>query len=173
MKLPHRVSIATTALVMLLTAAFLNQRAAAQEVPEITELSYVDNQYMQEQRDALDTLARNSLGRQFKGETESDLKLLQALLDEKLVRPDQVRELQGMGILLGDLLANDLDMHWVIYEDRRGRSRALRYKNSQEYLFPVTMISRRQTVGNDKPVAEIYDKAYAIIDPLRSQLPFQ
>jgi hypothetical protein len=61
----------------------------------------------------------------------------------------------------------------VIYEDALGRSRALRYRQSQEYLFPITMISRRQEADNHTPVAAIYQKAYGIIDPLRPELPFR
>ena len=78
-----------------------------------------------------------------------------------------------MGIIMGDLLAADLDMHWVVYEDAQGRSRALRYRQSDEYLFPVTMISRRQEVGNQTPVTVIYQKAHDIIEPLLPAQPFQ
>ncbi len=136
-------------------------------------LSFVDKQYMQQQREELDALARRHLGQRFTGSTEEDLALLQSLLDRKLVRPDQTRQLQGMGIILGDLLANDLDMHWIVYEDPAGRSRALRYRESDNYLFPVTMISRRREAGSDTPVKTIYQKAYDIIAPLRPPLPFQ
>ena len=37
-----------------------------------------------------------------------------------------------MGVIMGDLLAADLKLHWVIYEDRQGRSRALR--DGERYL---------------------------------------
>ena len=85
----------------------------------------------------------------------------------------RARELQAMGVIMGDLLAANLDMHWVVYEDAKGRSRALRYRESNEYLFPITMISRRQEADNDTPVAVIYQKAYDIIAPLRPELPFR
>ena len=75
--------------------------------------------------------------------------------------------------VLGDLLAADLGMHWVIYEDKYGRSRALRYGQSEEYLFPVTMISRRQEADNQTPVVDIYQKAHDIIDAVKPPLPFQ
>ena len=118
-------------------------------------------------------LAAASLGRRFNGNKNSDLQILQLLLDRRLVTPEQTRELQAMGVIMGDLLAADLDMHWVIYEDRQGRSRALRYRETEEYLFPITMISRRQEADNHTPVAAIYQKAYDIIAPLRPALPFR
>lgn len=167
-----RRPFAPRSLLLGLLLACLPLHELAAEVA-ISELSYLDRQYMEQQRTDLDALARRHFGRQFNGETEHDLALLQSLLDRRLVRADQTRELQGMGIVLGDLLAHDLGMRWVIYEDKAGRSRALRYRDSDNYLFPVTMISRRREAGNDTPVESIYQKAYDIIAPLRPELPFQ
>ncbi len=145
----------------------------ADNTVRIGDLSQLDRQYMTQQRDLLNDMAALELGRSFTGDKDNDLQLLQLMLDRRLVRPDQTRELQAMGVIMGDLLAADLDMHWVIYEDAHGRSRALRYKESDEYLFPVTMISRRQEADNNTPVALIYQKAYDIIAPLRPALPFR
>jgi hypothetical protein len=147
--------------------------AAAQNNVRIGELSDMDRQYMTQQRDSLQSLASTELGRSFSGDRNNDLQILQLLLDKRLVKPDQTRELQAMGVIMGDLLAASLDMHWVIYEDAHGRSRALRYKETDEYLFPVTMISRRREADNDTPVADIYQKAYDIIAPLKPAVPFQ
>lgn len=146
---------------------------AVAQPPQIDDLSYLDRQFMDEQRSLLEDLARTQYGYGFTGVKDDDLKLLQRMLDERVVAPDQTRELQAMGVIMGDLLAEDLGMHWVVYEDNRGRSRALRYLQSDNYLFPITMISRRREAGNTKPVAEIYQKAYDIIAPLRPEVPFQ
>jgi hypothetical protein len=146
---------------------------SAQAEVKVGDLTVVDKQHMQGLRTTLDDLARRHFGRQFNGDTDNDLALLQSLLDSSLVRADQTPELQGMGIVLGDRLAEDLGMHWVVYEDEYGRSRALRYRDSDNYLFPVTMISRRREAGNDTSVRAIYQKAYDIIAPLRQTLPFQ
>lgn len=147
--------------------------AAAREDVRIDALSPLDEQYMAQQRASLADLAASRLGRSFSGNRQADLELLQLMLDRRLVRADDTRQLQAMGMIMGDLLAADLGMHWVIYEDSLGRSRALRYRDSDEYLFPVTMISRRREAGNDTPVADIYRKAYDIIAPLRTPLPFE
>jgi hypothetical protein len=158
---------------LLLSALLLTAVANAQPEARISDLSQLDRQFMAQQRETLDNLASSNLGRRFSGNKENDLQILQLLLDRRLIRADQTRELQAMGVIMGDLLATDLGMHWVIYEDNQGRSRALRYRQSQEYLFPITMISRRQEAGNDTPVAAVYQKAYGIIDPLRLELPFR
>jgi hypothetical protein len=139
--------------------------------PVTGELSVLDRQYMLQQRARLDELARNHLGRGFSGERERDLDSLQRLLDRRLVGPDQTGELQAMGIVLGDLLAAELDLHWVVYEDEIGRTRALQDRRSGNYLFPVTMISRRVEVGNSESVRAIYDRARDTVKAHRNALP--
>ncbi|MFT6956054.1 MAG: hypothetical protein ACJAYC_001056 [Halieaceae bacterium] len=140
---------------------------------EISQLSYIDRGYMGQQRENLNNLAAIKLGRQFHGDRSNDLSILQALLDQRLVRKDQVQALQAMGVIMGDLLAKELGMDWVVYEDKIGRSRALRYQLTDNFLFPMTMISRRRTVGDTTPINDVYQKAYDIIAPLRQPLPFQ
>lgn len=151
----------------------LSMPALAQDPARISDLSPVDQQYMAAQRASVEEIARRYVGKGFTGAREHDITLLQRLLDQRLVRPSQTEELQAMGIILGDVLANELDMHWVVYQDRVGRSRALRYKKTDNYLFPVTMISRRQEAGSDTPVAAIYQKAVAAMEPVIAPLPYQ
>ncbi len=147
--------------------------ALGQDNVRIGELTNTDLQYMADQRANLDDLATRNFGHPFNGNKDNDLTLLQRLLDKRLVSPDQTRELQAMGVIMGDLLAADLGLHWVIYEDRMGRSRALRYKQSDNYLFPMTMISRRQEADNHTRVTAIYRKAHDIMAASIPALPFQ
>ena len=147
--------------------------ALGQDIVRIGELTNTDLQYMADQRASLDDLATRNFGHPFNGNKDNDLTLLQNLLDKRLIRPDQARELQAMGVIMGDLLAADLGLHWVIYEDRVGRSRALRHKQSDDYLFPMTMISRRQEADNHTPVTAIYQKAHDIMVDSIPALPFQ
>ncbi len=162
---------ATPLLVLLL--ALVTSAVRAQETVRVAEPSYLDRQYMARQRERVETLAAERLGRAFTGERDRDLGTLQLMLDRGLVRNDQRELLQAMGVIMGDLLAAELGMHWVIYEDDLGRSRALRYRDTDNYLFPITMISRRREADNLTPVADIYRKAFDIIAPLRTPGPFQ
>jgi len=146
---------------------------APEEDARITELTQLDQRYLAQQRADLEELARAGLGAFFTGDPDTDIPVLQRLLDEGVIADDDRRRLQAMGVVLGDLLADELDMHWVVYEDEVGRSRALRYRESANYLFPATMISRRREAGDLTPVQAIYDKAVRIIRPLQDPLPFQ
>ncbi|MEM9253979.1 MAG: DUF3806 domain-containing protein [Pseudomonadota bacterium] len=146
--------------------------ASAQEDPRIESLSQLDRSYMANQRQQIVDLAARHLGRGITGDTDRDLAVLQALLDRGIVRDTDEETLQAMGFVLGDLLADDLDMQWVVYEDSVGRSRALFYRPTDTYLFPVTMISRRRAVGNDTSVADIYQRAHDIVTSSIPPPPF-
>jgi Domain of unknown function (DUF3806) len=158
---------------LMLFGLSLGPSAQAEDELLISDLSPIDLQYMQQQRKSLQELASLKLGRRFIGERKRDLSILQALLDNNLVKGEQTQELQAMGVILGDHLAENLGMHWIVYEDKLGRSRALRYKETGHFLFPITMISRRRAVGNTDSVEAIYQKAYDTIDALLDPLPFQ
>jgi hypothetical protein len=148
--------------------------AMAAETPgRVSALGTVDTQFMQQQRQRIDQLARFDLGRQLRAEEDSDIDILQTLLDRKLVNAEQTVELQAMGVVLGDLLAAKLDMHWIVFEDRHGRSRALQLGDSENLLFPITMISRRVEAGATVDVRAVFDKALGLIEPYRKPLPFR
>ena len=169
------MSVHTTPLRLfaLLLALLPAVGAVGSDAVGISEISFLDRQYMAQQRTVLEDLTRRHFGRTFNGNRDNDLGLLQRLLDHRLVRNDQTRELQAMGVIMGDLLATELGLHWVIYQDDLGRSRGLRDGDTDTYLFPITMISRRWEVGNRTPVDEIYDKARTAVIDSRPELPFQ
>jgi len=141
--------------------------------PRIYELGATDRAFMERQRQRIDELARFSLGRQIRSEKTNDLSVLQTLLDRRVVKPEQTLELQAMGVVMGDLLKQELGMQWVVYEDKHGRSRALQLGRTENFLFPVTMISRRAEVGAAVDIADIYKKAMSLMEPYRLPLPFR
>ena len=125
---------------------------------KIEPLTSIDKQFMTEQRQRIEQLA-NRLGRNLSGKEDRDIDTLQRIIDDRLIAADDTLSLQAMGVILGDLLADRLSMEWVVYRDSRGRSRALRYRDTEVYLFPITMISRRQEADNNRRVRSIYDEA--------------
>lgn len=130
----------------------------------VEPLSPLDHNFMANQRAEIESLA-NQLGRRLTGDPERDIDTLQALLDSGLVANDDTLTLQAMGVVLGDLLAKTLTMDWVVYRDRAGRSKALRYRQLDVYLYPVTMISRRREAGNTRAVKDIYQTTVAKTRP--------
>lgn len=128
----------------------------------------LDHAYMAQQAARIDELAARQLGRRLQGD-DSDLDLLQTLLDRQVVRAGDELNLQAMGIVLGDLLAGEYRLDWIIYKDDRGRSRALRIGRDNQVLFPSTMISRRIKAGADVDIRAIYNSAGATVERVRAQ----
>ena len=131
----------------------------------IEPLTAIDQQFMTEQRMRVEQLA-NRLGRGLTGVVDRDLDTLQRILDERMVPVEDTLTLQAMGVVFGDLLGERLDMDWVVYRDSKGRSRALRYRQIDVYLFPVTMISRRQEGGSERRLKPLFDDTVRDTRPL-------
>lgn len=162
-------------LYLLLAVLTLSPLApATAQLPEkrIAALSPLDRQYMDQQRQLINELTLANYGGRC-CRREADLDYLQRLLDDRIVRGEQIQELQAMGVVMGDLLASELELHWVVYEDAKGRSRALQLDETDNFLFPVTMISRRRAAGDSTPVLEIYRSAVEALEAARPPLPFQ
>jgi hypothetical protein len=45
----------------------------------------------------------------------------------------------------------------VVYRDRAGRNRALRYRQDDIFIFPMTMLSRRLSARATLDVSNLYD----------------
>ena len=133
----------------------------------IEPLTLIDRQFMTAQRERVEQLA-NRLGRGLTTNVDRDLDTLQRILDDRMVPSDDTLTLQAMGLVFGDLLGQRLDMDWMVYRDRKGRSRALRYREIDIFLFPITMISRRQEAGSDRRLKSLFEE---IVVDTRPQLP--
>jgi len=150
---------------LLVASVVLVSLTQAADRATVSPLTPSDARQLEHQRQIIKDMAALHLGRSFTGEKERDLDTLQQLLDQRVVESDEISNLQAMGVVLGDLLAHELDMQWIIYEDEEGRSRALQLGPTQNFLFPITMISRRVEVGIKLNVADVYAKAVAEMEP--------
>jgi hypothetical protein len=124
---------------------------------QIQSLTAIDRQYMGEQRKTVEGLA-NRLGRRVSGIATRDLNTLQEIIDRRWVDAEDVQTQQALGIVFGDLLAEELGFDWVIYRDKKGRSRALRFREEDIYVFPITLISRRLSAGAALSVASLFEE---------------
>jgi len=111
----------------------------------------------QKQRQLADELARRHLGTPLTGGEIRDLETLQRLLDGRFIDREDVFDQQALGLALGDVMAKNLDLHWVVVDDDYGRSRALRWKEEEDLFFPVTLISKRIQQRRPVEVDDLYD----------------
>ncbi len=88
----------------------------------------------------------------------SDLAKFQQLVDRKVIRQNDVEEWQALGVVFGDVLVTELGMHWVSFKDNLGVSKALRWKNTENYVFPITLFSKRVQFKEKIDVNAIFEK---------------
>ena len=108
-------------------------------------------------RAAKDLMARRLGIVRIRGD-RSDLPLLQQVVDRKVLRKTLIEEWQGIGMLFGDIMAKEFGLKWVSYEDERGANKALRYRKTENYFFPVTLFSKRVRFDEDIDMYEVYAK---------------
>ncbi len=135
---------------------------------KITSFEASDEEYVKRQYELIQEVANSKLAKRFNGNKAHDLELLQQLIDSHAVKSDQRRELQAMGVVLGNTLAQEFELRWVVYRDSVGRSRALQIDETKRVVFPMTMISRRLEVDARANVQEIYAKVSGIIEYTRA-----
>ncbi len=116
-----------------------------------------------QRRTAKDLLARQLGIVNFTG-AKRDLASLQQLVDRRILRDNQIEEWQAIGVLFGDILAREFRLTWVNYEDDLGSSKALRYRKTDNFVFPVTLFSKRLRFGEKIDMNEIYAKLEAEIN---------
>jgi len=139
-----------------------------EEVQSAVEpLTEGDLRKLDRQRGLVDALARRHVGFPMTGGAVDDLRVLQELIDNRALAVDQTFELQSLGVVLGDVLAEQFDLEWVIVDDRYGRSRALQYGSRDDVFFPVTMISKRYEKNIPVDIEELYRKVESEVAKLR------
>ncbi len=133
----------------------------------VSPLSGIEERRLREQRALVEELSQRHIGTPITGgQSLDDLRVIQEILDKGVLKADQIYELQALGVALGDVLAAQHDLEWVSVEDEFGRSRALRYGDGEDLLFPVTMISKRVEGKLRFRVVDVYEKAVRTVEEL-------
>ncbi|MFN3236379.1 MAG: DUF3806 domain-containing protein [Pseudomonadales bacterium] len=125
---------------------------------EVNDLTIGQRAIMAAKRRAAKDLLARQLGVVKIRGTEEDLRILQQVVDRKILTKSQIEEWQGLGILFGDILAHEFHLKWVNYEDELGANKALRYRDTENFFFPVTLFSKRVKFDEDIDMFEVYAK---------------
>jgi len=124
----------------------------------VSDLTRVQIQHLASMRlIAKDLLARKAGVISIKGR-QQDVAALQRMVDRRVLRTDQIEEWQAMGVLFGDILVNEFSLVWVRYEDELGISKALRWRKTDNFVFPVPVFSKRVKYREKINVQAIYDQ---------------
>ena len=101
---------------------------------------------------------------------EGKLSLLDAILKNKWIEPNEAIKLQCLGITFGDALAQKLGLKWIAVEDEYGRDPALIVEGTSIITFPLTSISKRVENGEEVDVFNLFDNACSKINELKQKL---
>jgi hypothetical protein len=134
------------------------------------DLGQDDLDWLAGQRSRIEALIEGNTDALTKYQTNAGkLGVIRAVLDAKAFRPDQTYELQGLGVILGDALADQLGMAWKMVEDEHGTSPCVVLQGTSIVLFPQTMISKRVERGEQVDVFDLFNGIVAKIEELRSK----
>jgi uncharacterized protein DUF3806 len=100
---------------------------------------------------------------------DGKLKLIDTILRNKWIAPDETLKLQCLGVAFGDALAQRLGLTWVAVEDQYGRDPALALDGTSILLFPLTSISKRIERGEEVEVYRLFEDACGTIERLRRE----
>jgi Domain of unknown function (DUF3806) len=100
---------------------------------------------------------------------EGKLRLLDAILRNKWIAPDETLKLQCLGVTFGDALVQRLGLTWVAVDDDYGRDAALTLDGTSVRVFPLTSISKRIERGEEVEVYGLFENACTTIERLRRE----
>lgn len=135
--------IATSVLTPEELPSYQFERRLKENPVVIEDLSLGQQFILDAQRQEMKDLISRRLGIVTMRQDTRDLKTIQQLVDRRVIQRSDVREWQALGVLFGDILVKEFGLHWISYKDYRGLSKALRWKKTENYVFPMTMFSRR------------------------------
>lgn len=155
----HVIAEEETSMITLTPEELENYRFQVEKsVFEVEDLTVGQRAIMSSKRRAAKDLLARHLGIVNIQGTKGDLKALQQLVDRKILRKSQIEEWQSIGILFGDILAREFSLHWVNFEDELGANKALRYRKTDNFIFPVTLFSKRAKFEEDINMYQVFDE---------------
>ena len=102
-----------------------------EEPATVTPLNMGQEYILSSQRQLVKDLMARRLGILRISQTESDLKILQSLIDKNVISQSDIRSWQALGVVFGDILVKQHQLQWVSYEDEYGANKALQWKDTE------------------------------------------
>ena len=100
----------------------------------------------------------------------ADMPVLQRLLDDGVFARTQTYQLQCLGVVFGDVLANELPLWWMWASDQGGAWPALKYKDTTIQLNALTLISKRIEGGEKVDLAALFRATKEALEKVEREL---
>jgi hypothetical protein len=89
---------------------------------------------------------------------EGKLRVIDAILSNGGVSPEETSKLESLGVAFGDALAERLPLEWVLVSDEYGSEPALHWPGTSIHVHPLSMILRRVESTEDIAVHELFEE---------------
>jgi hypothetical protein len=99
--------------------------------------------------------------------TEDDLRLLQRLHDDSILRAGQENELECVGIVFGQVLAAQTPLRWITVEWQGERVLGLQYPNTTVTVLPGSMIAKRVNRGERIDFVSLFRSTVAQVEQMK------
>ena len=140
-----------------------------QPAQNVTSLEDADRSRLNDQRALVERYLGDDSSRENYKTAAGKLGTIKAILEGNVFKPDQIYELQCLGVVLGDAFELNLGMEWVMVEDEQGRDPAVRLPGTTLILFPLTVISKRVERGEKVDIVELFNRIAVDVDTVRKR----
>jgi hypothetical protein len=149
--------MARSLLIGIIASFAIGARAMAEDQQKISLPTDHDLAELKTRNKDVQKLLQSRYGKVSLTKSKTDLALLQKLVDDGVPSKSETYKLQSLGLVLGEVFAKELELHWVIVEDEYGRDLALQYEKSSMIVFPLTMISKRIEKGEKPKLSSLFE----------------
>jgi hypothetical protein len=101
-------------------------------------------------------------------QTESDLDVLQRLIDDKVFTPSQIRELECLGIAFGQVLAALTPLEWATVEIEGSRKLALYYPGTTIIVLVGQIVAGRLRENRPVDFRALYEGLVKKLEDIKS-----
>ncbi len=130
-------------------------------------LTSQEHEHLGHQRAVVEELLRVKYNTYTLPKLKADLPLLQQLINDRIFSPEQKYEWSCVGVIFGDIIANELGLNWIVQCDEYGIEPALNLENTSITLFPRTMILKRVEKSEYPDLQFLLGKLKESIDDLK------
>ncbi len=145
------------------------KEAGGPQQPKFSEVAGDDGARLERQRGIVAAAAKKHYGTPSLTKTKADIPILQRLVDDKVFAKNQTFELQCLGVALGDIMATELPLRWVMVTDEYGTDPTLRFKDSTIQVNALTMISKRMERDEAVDIADLLRQSSVAVAQMQKE----
>jgi Domain of unknown function (DUF3806) len=130
----------------------------------VTELAPADLARLNRGRVLVQRYLPDEASRKLYQTVPGKLGTLRAIMKIEAVTASRRDLLEALGVVMGDTFVQDMGFRWVAVESASGRHVAIRYRRTNVFLYPLTMIAERVQRGEKTDARDLYNAVAADVE---------